>query len=132
MNKALVIRDESIRARCMSLIADLPIDPPYAVRINLYDDPRSLEQNAKLWAMLEDVAEQVEWYGKKLTAWDWKDVMTSALIKANVVPNLDGTGFVACGLHTSKLGKKRMSELIELIDAFAAEKGVRWSDETTG
>ena len=132
MNKSFVLRDEAIRARCMALIADLPIDPPYAVRITLYDDPRSLEQNAKLWAMLEDVAEQVEWYGKKLTAWDWKDVMTSALIKANVVPNLDGTGFVACGLHTSKLGKKRMSELIELIDAFAAEKGVRWSDETTG
>ena len=42
---------------------------------------RSTDQNALLWAMLTDVARQVDWYGQKLTAADWKDVFTASLRK---------------------------------------------------
>ena len=35
---------------------------------------RSLEQNAKMWAMLAEVSDQVNWYGNKLTSDEWKDV----------------------------------------------------------
>lgn len=88
---------------------------------------RTPEQNSKLWPMLTDISKQVDWYGQKLTKWDWKDVFTAALKKAKVVPGLDG-GFVVCGLHTSQMKKKDMSELLELMTAFGAEKGVQWSD----
>jgi hypothetical protein len=90
---------------------------------------RSLEQNAKLWALLADVSAQVEWYGRRLSAEDWKHVFTASLRKLAVVPNLDGTGFVALGLSTSRMGRAEMSDLIELIHAFGAERGVTWSDE---
>lgn len=89
---------------------------------------RNLAQNARLWAMLTDVSRQVEWYGKRLTQEDWKHVFTASLRKLSVVPNLDGTGFVALGLSTSNMTKAEFSELIELIFAFGAERGVKWSD----
>ncbi len=89
---------------------------------------RTTEQNARMWAMLADVSRQVEWYGKRLTSEDWKHVFTASLRKLAVVPNLDGTGFVALGLSTSRMTKAEMSDLIELMFAFGAERGVRWSD----
>ncbi len=87
---------------------------------------RSLEQNARLWAMLSDISKQVDWYGRKLTPDDWKHVFSAALKKQDVVPGLDG-GFVVLGLSTSKMTKSEMCDLQTLMEAFGAEKGVRFS-----
>ena len=84
---------------------------------------RSLEQNARLWAMLTDISDQVEWYGRKLTQDDWKNIFTASLKKQDVVPGLDG-GFVVLGVSTSKMTKGEMSDLQTLIEAFGVEKGV--------
>lgn len=89
---------------------------------------RTLEQNAKLWAMLHDIAKQICWYGEWLTPEEWKDVFTASLKKSHVVRGIDG-GFVICGQSTSKLSKAEFSELIELIYAFGSERDVQWSDE---
>lgn len=97
--------------------------------VKISDPTRTLEQNAALWAMLGDVSRQVDWYGRKLTPEDWKHVFSSSLRKLEVVPNLDGTGFVALGQSTSKMTKREFSDLLELIAAFGAERGVEWSDE---
>ena len=88
---------------------------------------RSLEQNARMWAMLGDVSRQVEWYGKKLTPENWKDIFSAALKKQEVVPGIDG-GFVVMGQSTSKMTIKEMTELQELMGAFCADKGVEWSE----
>ena len=87
---------------------------------------RSLEQNARLWAMLDEISKQVDWYGRKLTPDDWKHVFSAALKKQDVVPGLDG-GFVVLGLSTSKMTKAEMCDLQTLMEAFGAEKGVRFS-----
>jgi len=87
---------------------------------------RSLEQNARLWAMLTDISKQVDWYGRKLSPDDWKHVFSAALKKQDVVPGLDG-GFVVLGLSTSKMTKAEMCDLQTLMEAFGAEKGVRFS-----
>ena len=104
-------------------------EAPDGFTVTVSEPSRNLEQNACLWAMLTDVAEQVDWYGKRLSAEDWKNVFSASLRKLQVVPNLDGTGFVALGLSTSRLSKREFSDLIELISAFGAERGVEWSDE---
>jgi hypothetical protein len=93
-------------------------------RVEFKAPRRSVDQNDKMWAMLADISKQVEWYGRKLSPTDWKCVFTSGLKKALVVPDLEGTGFVMIGLHTSDMTKDEMSNLIELITAFAAERGV--------
>lgn len=89
---------------------------------------RNLEQSAKMWAMLTDVSDQIDWYGKKLSPEDWKHIFTSSLKKMDVVPNFEGTGFVALGLSTSKMSKKEMSDLIDLISAFGIERGVKFKE----
>jgi len=97
--------------------------------VKVHAPTRSLDQNAKLWPMLHDVADQVEWYGQKLSADEWKDVFSAALKKAKVVPGLDG-GFVVCGQRTSNMSKREFSDLIELMYAFGAERSVAWSEPT--
>lgn len=88
---------------------------------------RSLESNAAMWAMLNDVSIQVVWHGRRLDSESWKAIFTASLKKYDVVPNLDGSGFVVIGQSTSKMSKQEMSDLLELISAFGAERGVNWS-----
>lgn len=90
---------------------------------------RSTDQNALLWAMLTDVARQVDWYGQKLTAEDWKDVFTASLRKSRVIPGIEAGSFVVLGMRTSDMTKDEFSNLIELIHAFAAERSVVFSGD---
>lgn len=101
---------------------------PAGFVVTVKEPTRNSEQNARMWAMLGDVSRQVEWYGKRLTPEDWKHVFSASLRKLQVVPNLDGTGFVALGLSTSRMSKREMSDLMELIAAFGAERDVEWSE----
>jgi hypothetical protein len=89
---------------------------------------RTLEQNAKLWAMLGEVSQQVNWHGQKLSPEDWKHVFSSALNKQRVVPNIDNSGFVVLGKATSTMTIQEMVEMIELMHAFGAEHGVNFKD----
>ena len=41
-----------------------------------------------MWANLEDIAQQVVWYGQKLHKEEWKDVLTAALKKQKIVPGI--------------------------------------------
>lgn len=93
--------------------------------LEIRPEKRSDAQNRRLWAMLADIAAQVDWYGQKLTSEEWKDVFSASLKRTKVVPGLDG-GFVVCGQSTSKMTKAEMCELQELMEAFGAEKGVRF------
>jgi hypothetical protein len=98
-------------------------------RVEFKETKRSIPQNDKLWATLTDVSQQVVWHGQKLTPEDWKDMFTASLRKARVVPGIDPGSFVLLGLHTSDMSKGEMSDLLELIHAFGAERGVVFHDQ---
>jgi len=89
---------------------------------------RSTEQSAKMWAMLHEVSEQVEWYGQKIDAEDWKDMFTASLRHARVVPGIDKGTFVPLGMRTSTMTIEEMTNLIELIYAFGAQHDVTFKD----
>lgn len=95
--------------------------------VSFSEATRSLEQNAALWAKLRDIAAHVVWYGKKLSAEDWKTVLTASLRQTRVVPTIDGDGFVPLGMSTSKMNVAEMSALLDLCDAFGAQQGVVFS-----
>jgi hypothetical protein len=97
-----------------------------ALVVTVKPETRSLEQNARLWAMLTDIADQVIWHGRKLSPEEWKHVFTAALKRQDVVPGLDG-GFVVLGLSTSKMTRREMGDLQTLMEAFGSERGVIWS-----
>jgi hypothetical protein len=97
-----------------------------AVCLTLSDPKRSTAQNSRLWALLTDISRQVDWYGERLTKEEWKTVMTAALRKQRAVPGIDG-GFVVLSEKTSEMDKSELSELMALIEAFGAQKDVRFS-----
>lgn len=91
------------------------------------DEKRPDVCNRKMWAMLRDVSQQVEWYGRKLTDEDWKHIFSAAVQKQDAVPGIDG-GFVVLGISTRKQSQKWFSDLFEVMHAFGAEHGVRWTE----
>jgi hypothetical protein len=125
MSKQLFVMSHDLaRARAVEAVRNAPA----GFTVTIAEPKRNLDQNARMWAMLADISEQVEWYGKRLTPEDWKHVFSASLRKLQVVPNLDGSGFVALGLSTSRLSKREFSDLIEIMFAFGAERDVAWSE----
>lgn len=89
---------------------------------------RTLEQNALMWAMLGDIAKVVPWVidgvSRHIDAEDWKDIFTAALRhEMRVAQGING-GVVLLGARTSRMTVAQMSDLIELMNAFCAERGI--------
>lgn len=102
---------------------------PDGYLVTIQPPKRSMVQNAKMWAMLSDIAKQVIWHGLKLSSEDWKDVLSGSLRKEiRTVPNVEGNGLVVLGMRTSQMSIGEMNELIEFIYAFGASKDVKWSE----
>lgn len=106
------------------------LSSPDGYLVTIQPPKRSMVQNAKMWAMLSDIAKQVIWHGLKLSPDDWKDVLSASLRKEiRTVPNIDGNGLVVLGMRTSQMTIGEMNEMIEFMYAFGASKEVKWSEE---
>ena len=102
--------------------------------VEIRPETRSTAQNARLHAMLGDVARHVEWAGKKRDATTWKRLMTAAWLRARgeqleVLPAIDGHGVDIVFERTSRLSRAECGELMEFIAAWGAERGVVFHDE---
>lgn len=93
---------------------------------------RTLEQNAKLWAMLGDISRQVQWpvngVMQKLDSEDWKALMTAAARQEiRMAQGING-GVVMLGVSTKRMTVAELGDVIECMYAFGADKGVTWSE----
>jgi hypothetical protein len=93
---------------------------------------RSLAQNAKMWAMLGDISKQVEWpvngIMTKLEAEDWKAIFTATVRQeVRMAAGING-GVVMLGRSTSKMSVQEMTDVIEFMHAFCAERDVVLGD----
>lgn len=95
----------------------------HRLTLEVKPEQRSSKQNRLLWAALGEVSRHVDWHGQKLEPAEWKDVFTAAMKRQKVVPGIEG-GFVVLGSSTSRMTKAEFSELMELVFAFGAERGV--------
>ena len=118
------LRTEQDRQRAMMILArvDLSEGKVWSLR----DEARPDAMNRKMWAMLRDISNQVEWYGQKLSSEDWKHVFSASVEKQRAVPGLDG-GFVVLGISTRRKPKAWFSDMFEVMEAFAAERGVKFT-----
>ena len=123
MTQMFILRNDQIKKNAQEAVKSAP--EGYVLTIKA--PTRTLEQNNRLWALLNDVSRQVVWYDRVLSAEEWKCVFTAALRKQDVVPGIGG-GFVVLGLSTSRMSKKEMIDLQDLITAFGAEHNVKWSE----
>lgn len=119
-----ILAHDIARSRAVQAVQNAPA----GYHVEIREANRNLEQNAAMWAMLTDISEQVLWHGIKLTPEEFKDLLSAGLVKSRVVPNIEGNGFVILGQRTSKMTKREMSDLLELISAFGAERSVVWSE----
>ena len=99
---------------------------PYVITVEL-SDGRTAAQNDLMWPSLREISKHVMWHGERLSPEDWKDVFTAALRKQRAVPGLEG-GLVFLGLHTSKMSKAEMTDLMELIFSFGVDHGVEFKE----
>lgn len=117
----LVLSSDPIREKAKRWIDGLPDWS----RIEFKPPRRTLTQNDFMWALLTDVSQQLTWHGKRLSPDNWKLVFMSGLKhELQIIPNFHGDGFIPIGFSSSDLGKEEFSDLIELIQAYGAEKGV--------
>lgn len=126
MGRALLILNGATeRSRAAQWVAKAPA----GTRLTFQAPKRSLDQNAKMWAMLTEIASQVRWHGQKLSADDFKLIFLAGLkSELRIVPNLNGDGFVQLGRSSSDLSREEMSDLIELISEWGARNGIEFHD----
>jgi hypothetical protein len=126
VSRALVILNRaSDRERVQAWAAKAP----WGTRVTFQEAKRTTDQNARMWAMLTEVARQVKWHGQQLSADDWKLIFMAALPEeTRIVPNLSGNGFVNLGRSSSKLSVGEMADLMDLIAAFGAREGVTFAE----
>ncbi len=123
----LTLANDAVRARAIHWIQHVPP----GTRVEFKQPKRTLDQNARMWAMLGDIAKQKQHFGQSYEAGDWKVIFLHALGReTRFVPALDGAGFLPIGQSSSDLSKSEMSELIEMMFAWGAQNGVVWSDPT--
>jgi hypothetical protein len=124
MGKAtVIIAGSQDRAKAAHYVAKAPL----GTRVTFALSKRSLPQNDLMWALLTSLADQLPWHGVRLSPDDYKDLLTAGLRGSRVVPGIDG-GFVVLGQRTRDMGKDEMGELIEMIYAFGAQRGVQFSE----
>lgn len=110
------------------LIARWAAQVPVNTTVEFRAPRRSTDQNALMWSLLTQISKEVEWFGKKRSPEDWKDLTTAALRGAEFVPGLTPGTVVPLGMRTSQMTSAEINELIESLFAFGAERGVKFRE----
>jgi hypothetical protein len=94
-------------------------------------ESRSVDQNALIHSIINQIAKQARHLGSTWDAESWKRLLVDAYTKeqwsassGQVIPNLTGDGIVQLGLQTRKFTKAQASEFSEWLMAWCAENGV--------
>jgi len=125
LRKYFILAHDTARANAKTAISESP--DGYAVEIKPIT--RSLAQNAKLHALITNIAKTLEWAGAKRDVETWKRLLTAAWLRARgepieMLPALDGHGVDIVFRRTSELTVNEMIELIEYIQSWAVGNGI--------
>lgn len=121
MTYRISLSTDSNRARAIALVQRAPANWMVEIR----EATRSDAQNARMWAMLNDVAMSKPG-GRSHTPDTWKALMLQALGYEQLFEiGLDGRPF-PMGFRSSKLTVPQMADLITFIQQWGDANGVRW------
>lgn len=123
-SKTVRLVGDTQRAYAKRLIDTAPLG--YVVKIA--EETRRDAQNRKLWPMIQDLQRQVPEMAT-FSADDIKLRFMNALgTEMRFLPALEGAGMFPVGHRSSVLTVSQFAVLIELLYAYGAKHGVRWSD----
>ena len=101
---------------------------PWDAVINIREAKRTVDQNAKLWAMLSDIS-RAKPEGRTHTTEVWKALFMNACgHECQFEMGLDGRPFPV-GFKSSRMTKGQMADLITFILQWGDAHGVQWSNE---
>ena len=124
MTQTVVIDSQYRRDLAHKLVAAAPV----GAVMTISPAKRSTDQNARFWAMLSDIS-RAKPEGRVHTPEAWKALFMHALgHSVRFEMGLNGEPFPV-GFRSSQLTKAQMSDLMEFMSAWAAEKGVIFSNE---
>lgn len=140
--KTFYLRDVATLARCVQYLQLLTLAVCWKVKITLYKDPKSREQEEKYHAMIGEIAVARPMYkGVKVDAEDWKRILIDCFARyrdelqqplvgyGRVVPSLDGVGFVQLGVQSRRFTKEVACDFIEFLYLYAAHAGITFQEE---
>jgi hypothetical protein len=100
---------------------------PHNAVLTIREAKRTTEQNDKMWSMISDIS-RAKPDGRMHTPEVWKALFMHACGHAvQFEHGLDGQPFPV-GFRSSRLTKQQMSDLIEFLYQYGAEKGVIWTE----
>lgn len=124
MSQTVVIDSQYRRDLAHRLVAAAPV----GAVMTIAPAKRSTDQNSRFWAMLSDIS-RAKPDGRMHTPETWKALFLHAMGHASRFEmGLNGEPFPV-GFRSSQLSKAQMSDLMEFMSAWAAEKGVIFSHE---
>lgn len=93
---------------------------------------RTTDQNAKIHAMIGDIAKQTTLNGCKYNAHVWKRLTTAEFLKDRgerpmLIQDISGDVLVLWE-RTSKMSTKTMADYIEWLYAYGESEGVKWTE----
>ena len=98
--------------------------------LNVQEETRTHDQNAKFHAIIADIAKQAEHYGAKWDVESWKRFLIdqfaseTGLRASKVAPSLDGYRIVQLGLQSRSFTKDQASQFVDWLEAWCAQKGI--------
>ena len=126
------LRNEQIRTNVINFIRELPTSEDAPLVVVIQERSRTLDQNARLHAMLGEVSRQATYLGKKRGIEFWKGLFVSGWQmatdqKPEIVPGLEGE-FINIRESTTRLSVRKLTEVMEYIEAYCGMNDIKLSD----
>ncbi|MBE2898101.1 recombination protein NinB [Pasteurellaceae bacterium TAE3-ERU1] len=132
MKQRFFLRNQRIKDNAKEVLEKAPTDNENPLVLEIKPLTRTLEQNAKLHAMLTDISKQCEFQGKKHNVETWKTIMVSAHAIATGKPAEMAIGLEGEVINlresTAQMSVKRLASLIEYVQAWGVGNGVHFND----
>lgn len=123
-----ILRSPLIRSNAIAAIHAAPDN----WLVTIKEPTRSMDANAKMWAMLADVS-KARPEGRQWVPETWKSAFLHSLgHQVAFAEGLDGSGPFPIGFRSSKLSVRQMSDLIEVITEYGTRHGVVFRDTRDG
>jgi hypothetical protein len=91
------------------------IGQPLVVSVDAYQAKRSLQANARYWALLDDISEQAEIDGKRFSREAWH-----TYFREQYAPKEEGpAGLVA--MSTAQMNKETFANFVQRIEVYAVQ-----------
>lgn len=141
--RSFVLINGDVKLNAASALSNAPLG---AVMTLDYEPTQKLLQQRKYHAMINDIADSCTFMHRKWDAEEWKRLLIHAFVKVmreeakalnkpdpfegqgQVVPSLDGDGFVQLGVQSRGFSKKLASEFIEYLYSWGTAHGAIWNE----